>query len=128
MRLLLSSLFLGLAVASLSPARAAADDCGDAAALVRLAYPQARKSADGASFTLEPHTSITLTLPEGDNSFGLVCKIWPAHDDLLLVSVPLIDKRPIQRRPACRRHRAPRARQEEPTGAPTPAPARADER
>lgn len=58
---------------------------------VRLAYPQARKSADGASFTLEPHTSITLTLPEGDNSFGLVCKIWPAHDDLLLVSVPLID-------------------------------------
>ena len=73
------------------PAWAAADDCGDAAALVRLAYPQARKSADGASFTLEPHTSITLTFPKGDNSFGLVCKIWPAHDDLLLVSVPLID-------------------------------------
>ena len=91
MRLLLSTLFLGLAAVSLSPTQAAADDCGDAAALVQLAYPQAQKSADGASFTLEPHTSIALTLPEGDNSFGLVCKIWPAHDDLLLVAVPLID-------------------------------------
>jgi len=91
MRLLLSSLFVGLAAVSLSPSRAAADHCGDAAALVQLAYPLAQKSADGKSFTLEPHTSIALTLPEGDNSFGLVCKIWPAHDDLLLVAVPLID-------------------------------------
>jgi hypothetical protein len=91
MRILLSTLFLGLAAASLSPARAAAGDCGDAAALVQQAYPKARKSADGASFTLEPHTSIALTLPEGDTPFGLVCKIWPAHDDLLLVAVPLID-------------------------------------
>ncbi|AZO47555.1 MAG: hypothetical protein EOS58_24235 [Mesorhizobium sp.] len=91
MRLLLSSLFLGIAAASLSPARAAADDCGDAAALVQLAYPGAQKSADERSFTLEPHTSISLTLREGDNSFGLVCKVWPAHDDLLLVAVPLID-------------------------------------
>ncbi|TGQ34719.1 hypothetical protein EN859_024895 [Mesorhizobium sp. M00.F.Ca.ET.216.01.1.1] len=89
--MLLHTLFLGLAAASLSPARAAAGDCGDAAALVQQAYPKARKSADGASFTLEPHTSVALTLPEGDNSFGLVCKIWPAHDDLLLVAVPLID-------------------------------------
>ncbi|BCG95163.1 hypothetical protein [Mesorhizobium sp. 131-2-1] len=91
MRLLLSSLFVGLAAVSLSPSRAAADDCGDAAALVQLAYPKAQKSADGKSFTLETHTSIALTLPEGDNSFGLVCKIWPAHDDVLLVAVPLID-------------------------------------
>jgi len=91
MRLLLSSLFLGLAAVSLSPSRAAADDCGDAAALVQLAYPKAQKSADERSFTLEPHTSITLTLREGDNSFGLVCKVWPAHDNLLLVAVPLID-------------------------------------
>ena len=91
MRLLLSSLILGLAAVSLSPSRAAADDCGDAAALVQLAYPKAQKSADERSFTLEPHTSITLTLREGDNSFGLVCKVWPAHDNLLLVAVPLID-------------------------------------
>lgn len=82
---------LGLASAGLSPARAAAGDCGDAAALVQQAYPKARKSADGTSFTLEPHTSITSTLPESEAPFGLVCKIWPAHDDLLLVAVPLID-------------------------------------
>ncbi|MEP6563831.1 MAG: hypothetical protein ABJB10_01750 [Mesorhizobium sp.] len=87
--MLLRTLFLGLAATSLSPAWAAADDCGDAAALVQQAYPKARKSADGASFTLEPHTSIALTLP--DTPFGLVCKIWPAHDDLLLVAVPLTD-------------------------------------
>jgi len=88
--MLLSTIFLGLAAISLSPARAAVSDCGDAAALVQQAYPKARKSADGASFTLEPHSSIALTVP--DTPFGLVCKIWPAHDDLLLVAVPLIDR------------------------------------
>lgn len=91
MRILLRTLFLGLAATSLSPAWAAADDCGDAAALVQQAYPKAQKSADGASFTLEPHTSIALTLPDSDSPFGLVCKIWPAHDELLLVAVPLTD-------------------------------------
>ncbi|TKB30222.1 MAG: hypothetical protein E5W69_03880, partial [Mesorhizobium sp.] len=48
-------LFLGLCLTSLSPARAAVGDCGDAAALVQQAYPKARKSADGTSFMLEPH-------------------------------------------------------------------------
>jgi hypothetical protein len=57
---------------------------------VQQAYPKARTSADGTSFTLEPHTSIALTHADGDAP-GLVCKIWPAHDDLLLVAVPLID-------------------------------------
>ncbi|MER9757139.1 hypothetical protein NKJ46_27585 [Mesorhizobium sp. M0166] len=84
-------LFLGLAAASLSPARAAAGDCADAAALVQQAYPKARKSAGGTSFTLEPHTSIVSTLPQSDAPFGLACRTWPAHDDLLLVAVPLID-------------------------------------
>ncbi|MER9889713.1 hypothetical protein NKJ48_29350 [Mesorhizobium sp. M0114] len=91
MRIVLPVLFLGAALASLSSARAAAGDCGDAAALVQQAYPKARKSADGALFTLVPHTSIASTLPESDAPFGLACKIWPAHDDLLLVAVPLID-------------------------------------
>ncbi|MER9053939.1 hypothetical protein [Mesorhizobium sp. M0174] len=89
MRILLPVFFLCLT--SLSPARATAGDCGDAAALVRQAYPKAQKSADRASFTLVPHTSIASTLPESDAPFGLACKIWPAHDDLLLVAVPLID-------------------------------------
>lgn len=80
-----------LAVASLWSGQAAADDCGDAAALVQQAYPKARLSADGASFTLEPHTSIVSTLRYGETPFGVICKIWPAHDDLLLVAVPLID-------------------------------------
>jgi hypothetical protein len=88
--MLLRTLLLGLAAASLSPAWAVADDCGDAAALVQQAYPKARKNADGTSFTLEPHTSIALTFAYGDPP-GLVCKIWPAHDDLLLVAVPLMD-------------------------------------
>ena len=89
MRILLLTLFLGLATASLSPGWAAAGDCGDAAALVQQAYPKARKSADGTSFTLEPHTSIALMHADSDTP-GLVCKVWPAHDDLLLVAVPLI--------------------------------------
>ncbi|ESZ27931.1 hypothetical protein [Mesorhizobium sp. L2C084A000] len=88
--MLLRTLLLGLAAASLSPAWAVADDCGDAAALVQQAYPKARKNADGTSFTLEPHTSIALTFAYGDPP-GLVCKIWPAHDDLLLVAVPLME-------------------------------------
>lgn len=83
-------IFLVLAAISLSPAQAAGSDCGDAAALVQQAYPKARKSADGASFTLEPHTSIALTSAYGEPP-GLVCKIWPAHDDLLLVAVPRMD-------------------------------------
>ncbi|MFD2056408.1 hypothetical protein ACFSQT_26035 [Mesorhizobium calcicola] len=91
MRILLRTLFLGLVAASLSPAWAAAGDCGDVVALVQQAYPKARRNADGASLTLEPHISIPLTLPDGETPFGLVCKIWPAHDDLLLVAVPLID-------------------------------------
>ncbi|MER8792492.1 hypothetical protein NKH71_32610 [Mesorhizobium sp. M0983] len=91
MRIMLPVLLLGAVLASLSPVQAAAGDCGDAAALVQQAYPKARKSADGAWFTLAPHTSIASTLPESDAPFGLICKIWPAHDDLLLVAVPLID-------------------------------------
>ncbi|RUX96356.1 MULTISPECIES: hypothetical protein [unclassified Mesorhizobium] len=87
--MLLRILFLGLAAAGLSPAWAVAGDCSDAAALMQQAYPKARKSADGASFTLEPHISIALA--DADSPFVLVCKIWPAHDDLLLVAVPLID-------------------------------------
>lgn len=79
-----------LAAASLLPARAMADDCGDAAALLRQAYPKVQKSTDGRSFTLEPHTSIALAVPQ-DLTPGMVCKVWPAHDDLLLVAVPLID-------------------------------------
>lgn len=82
---------IALASACLWPALAAADDCGDAAALVQQAYPKAQKSADGASFTLGPHISIAQTLRDGDAPFGVVCKIWPAHDGLLLVAVPLID-------------------------------------
>lgn len=85
------SVFVCLVASSLSPAQAATGDCGDVAALVQQAYPKARKGADGASFTLEPHTSITQALWDGDEPFGVVCKIWPAHDDLLLVVVPLID-------------------------------------
>jgi len=79
-----------LAVASLWSGQAAADECGDAAALLRQAYPKVQKSADGRSFTLEPHTSIPLAVPQ-DGMPGLICKVWPAHDDLLLVAVPLID-------------------------------------
>lgn len=88
--MLLRTLFLGLAAISWGPAQAAADDCGDAAALLRQAYPKVQKSADGGSFALEPHTSIALADPQ-DGTLGLVCKVWPAHDDLLLVAVPLID-------------------------------------
>lgn len=57
---------------------------------MQQAYPNALKSADGGSFTLEPHTCIALRFAYGDPP-GLVCKIWPAHDDLLLVAVPLMD-------------------------------------
>ncbi|MFB9978201.1 hypothetical protein ACFSQQ_16665 [Mesorhizobium kowhaii] len=91
MRILLRTLFLGLAVADLSPGWATASDCGDVVALVLQAYPKAQRSIDGASLTLEPHISIPLTLPDGETPFGLVCKIWPAHDELLLVAVPLMD-------------------------------------
>lgn len=91
MRTVLRTLFLGLAAASLSPVWAAAGDCGDVVALVQQAYPKAKRSVDGASLTLEPHISIPLTLTDYETPVGLVCKIWPAHDDLLLVAVPLMD-------------------------------------
>ncbi|MET2828409.1 hypothetical protein [Mesorhizobium shangrilense] len=81
-------LALGLA-ASLSAARA--DECGDTDTLLRQAYPAAIRSPDGASFTLEPHTRISVGAIEDSSPFGLTCKPWPAHDDLLLVAVPLID-------------------------------------
>ncbi|QPC95224.1 hypothetical protein GA829_20035 [Mesorhizobium sp. INR15] len=89
--MLLLTLLLGFTGVSLSPARATSGDCGDAAALVQKAYPKAHKSADGGSFTLEPGISIDLTLSDSDAPIGLLCKIWPAHDDLLLVAVPLTD-------------------------------------
>ncbi len=77
MRTLLRIIFLGLTAASLWSAQAAADDCGDAAALLRQAYPKVQKSADGGSFTLEPHTSIVLAHPQ-DLTPGLVCKVGVA--------------------------------------------------
>jgi hypothetical protein len=81
-------LVLGLAT-GLSAARA--DECGDVDTLLRQAYPAATRSPDGASFTLEPHIRISAGAIEDGSPFGLTCKAWPAHDDLLLVAVPLID-------------------------------------
>ncbi|MEO5760324.1 MAG: hypothetical protein ABIQ51_26110 [Mesorhizobium sp.] len=92
MRILLFTLLLGFTGVSLSPAPAAPSDCGDSAALVQRAYPKAHKSTDGGSFTLEPGIRIDLTLSDSYAPFGLLCKIWPAHDDLLLVAVPLTDR------------------------------------
>ncbi|WP_246675296.1 hypothetical protein [Mesorhizobium sp. B2-3-4] len=88
---MLPALFLLGLAASLSPAQAATGDCGDIGALLRQAYPKVAPSADGASLTLAPHTDISLAPQDGETPTGIACKIWPAHDDLLLVAVPLMD-------------------------------------
>lgn len=87
----LSSAFLLAAGLAANMSAARADECGDVDTLLRQAYPAATRSADGASFTLEPHTRISVGAIADDSPFGLTCKAWPAHDNLLLVAVPLID-------------------------------------
>jgi hypothetical protein len=89
MRLMMRCLFLGLGFAGTSPAWASTGDCGDTASLLQHAYPAALKSGDGKSMTVGVH-SISLALPDSD-TFAVVCKQWPAHGDLLLVAVPLMD-------------------------------------
>jgi hypothetical protein len=89
MRLILRCLYLALGFVAPAPAWATTGDCGDLAPLLQHAYPAAVKTADGKSLTVGMH-SISLALPDSD-TFAVVCKQWPAHDDLLLVAVPLMD-------------------------------------
>ena len=75
-------------VACVSSARADTGDCGDGAeAILQHAYPNAQR--DGQTFILDAR--VTLDLQQVGAHPGMVCKIWPAHDDLLLVAIPLID-------------------------------------
>jgi hypothetical protein len=76
-----------------TPARAEAGGCGGRAeAIVQQAYAKAQKSADGKQFVLDGHVTIDLPAPQQDSPFRVICKAWPAQDDLLLVAIPLMDR------------------------------------
>lgn len=68
----------------------AEDGCGgQAAAIVQRAYPDAVKSSDTA-FSLK---NMSITLPAesaSDDPHAVICRIWPAHPEAMLVAVPLI--------------------------------------
>lgn len=90
MTIALRSFVIALAamVSCVSSARADTTDCGDAAeAILQNAYPNAQRK--GHQFILDARVTLDLELVGAHP--GMVCKIWPAHDDLLLVAIPLID-------------------------------------
>ena len=78
--------------AGLGPAFADTQGCGDdAKALLSRAYPTAQPSSNGRQLLLDGHVSIDLSPNSFNSPHGVVCKIWPAQPDLMLVAVPLID-------------------------------------
>ncbi len=62
---------------------------GRAADIVQRAYPDAAKTSD-TSFSVK---GLAITLPAesvGDDPNAMICRVWPAHPELMLVAVPLI--------------------------------------
>jgi hypothetical protein len=75
------------AFVSTAQAQAATDACGPADQIIENAYPQARRDADGTGYVLGDRKLMLPGQPSGDAP-SMVCKVWPAHDELLLVAVP----------------------------------------
>ncbi|MBP1860201.1 PA3715 family protein [Rhizobium herbae] len=81
-----ATLLLGMGVS-----HAADDECGARAKdIVQHAYPNAVKASD-TGFTVD---GFVITLPEeslvGDDPHAILCRVWPAHPELMLVAVPLV--------------------------------------
>jgi hypothetical protein len=90
---LLATLAVAIGLTALAPAaqaQAPAEACGDAATLLKNAYPGARPDPDKTSFLLGERRLMMPGQPSGDAP-SMVCKVWPAHDKLLLVAVPSMD-------------------------------------
>lgn len=60
--------------------------CDQAEALVRSAYPEAEDPVEGRA---EMPAGSMIVLDRND-PLALVCKVWPAHPDLLLAAVPIV--------------------------------------
>jgi hypothetical protein len=90
-----SSLAVAATLVCLTPvafAQAPANACGDGKAILASAYPAAKPDSgtEHASYRLGDRR---LMLPSQDsgNVPAMVCKVWPAHDNLLLIAVPRMD-------------------------------------
>ena len=88
-------LLLGATALLLGAASQAAteNECGpNAERIVQSAYPQAHKADDGR-YRLD-HSIINL--PNGTSLSGepqaMVCRVWPAHPEKMLVAVPLMNE------------------------------------
>jgi len=89
---LLLALLVCASAAGLTPARAEAPSCADAArAALRQAYPTAQPSSDGRQLLLSGRFAIELPSEGTGSPHETICKIWPAQPDLMLMAVPLID-------------------------------------
>ena len=90
---LLAVTALAVALTGLSPAahaQTAPNACGDGKAILQNAYPAARPKAGEAGYLLGERR-VMLPAQEDGNIPAMVCKVWPAHDNLLLVAVPRMD-------------------------------------
>lgn len=68
----------------------AEDGCsGRAAEIVQRAYPDAVKAAD-KGFNVKGLAIMLPTESAGDDPHAVICRVWPAHPELMLVAVPLI--------------------------------------
>ncbi len=96
----LSALAAPLALAALlapGAAHAARDACPQAEAIVRAAYPQAPAADKDGNLRLG-RDNIVIRIADADygEPFAVICKTWPAHPDLLLAAIPLVQDTPNQ--------------------------------
>ncbi|WP_438754110.1 hypothetical protein [Pararhizobium sp. O133] len=91
LRAIKTTVLLAAAFLSSTNLSFADDGCnGQAAAVVQRAYPDAVKASD-TTFKVK---ELAITLPaEGaveDDPHAVICRVWPAYPELMLVAVPLI--------------------------------------
>jgi len=92
----LSALGLAIGLGSLSAtaqAQSSEADCPQAETMLQNAYPGARPDPkpDGLPSYLLGKKRLMLTGHGGNDAPVMFCKVWPAHDNLLLVAVPRMD-------------------------------------
>lgn len=78
-------------------AQAAGGACPQAAAVVRMAYPEA-PAPDGEGNLRLGRDNIVIRIADADDGepFAVTCKTWPAQPGLLLAAIPLMQDTPNQ--------------------------------
>jgi hypothetical protein len=86
-------LAIGLGMTTAAQAQSSAADCPQAENMLQMAYPAAKPDTThtGQASYLLGKQRLMLPGQGGNDAPVMFCKVWPAHDNLLLVAVPRMD-------------------------------------